>query len=131
VVEDSKADLFLIRQAISAAQLDAAVVVVNDGQQAVEYIDKVEAGQGVPRPNVVLLDLNLPKKDGIEVLRHVRNSAACKNAYVVVVTSSDSASDREAVRALGVNGYFRKPSVYAEFMELGSMIRELLIDGEV
>jgi CheY-like chemotaxis protein len=99
VVEDSKADLFLIRQAISAAQVDAAVAVVNDGHQATEFIDKAEAGQGVPCPDLVLLDLNLPKKDGIEVLRHMRNSSACKNALVLVVTSSDSASDREAVKA--------------------------------
>jgi two-component system, chemotaxis family, response regulator Rcp1 len=126
-VEDSKSDLFLIRQAISAAQVDAAVVVVTDGHQAIEFIDKAEAGQGVPCPDLVLLDLNIPKKDGIEVLRHMRNSAACKNALVLVVTSSDSAGDREAVKALGFNGYFRKPSVYAEFMKLGPMIRELLM----
>jgi chemotaxis family two-component system response regulator Rcp1 len=125
-VEDSKADLYLIRQAISAAEVNAAVVVVDDGHQAVEFIDKAEASQGVPYPDLVLLDLNLPKKAGIEVLRHIRNSSACKNALVLVVTSSDSARDREAVKALGFNGYFRKPSVYAEFMKLGPMIRELL-----
>lgn len=126
VVEDSKADLFLIQQAISAAQVDAAVAVVNDGHQAVEYIDKADLCQDSPCPDLVLLDLNLPKKDGIEVLRHMRNSAVCKNALVLVVSSSDSASDREAAKALGFNGYFRKPSAYAEFMKLGPMIRELL-----
>ena len=125
-MEDSKADLFLIRQAISAAQVDAAVVVVSDGHQAMEFIDKAEAGQDVPCPDLVLLDLNIPKKDGIEVLRHIRESAACRNTLVLVVTSSDSAIDREAVKALGVKGYFRKPSVYAEFMKLAPMIRELL-----
>jgi two-component system, chemotaxis family, response regulator Rcp1 len=126
VAEDSKADLFLIRQAIAAAHIDAAVSVVNDGHQAVEFIDTVEAGAGLPCPDLVLLDLNLPKKDGIEVLRYMRNSASCKNAMVLVVTSSDSARDREAVKALGFNGYFRKPSVYAEFMKLGPIIRDLL-----
>jgi chemotaxis family two-component system response regulator Rcp1 len=118
--------LFLIRQAISAAQVNAAVAVVNDGHQAVEFIDKADAGQAVFCPDLVLLDLNLPKKDGLEVLRHMRNSFACKNTLVLVVTSSDSAGDREAAKALGINGYFRKPSAYAEFMKLGPMIRELL-----
>lgn len=118
--------MFLIRQAISAAQVDALVVIVNDGRQAVEFIDKADAGQGVSCPDLVLLDLNLPKMDGIEVLRHMRNSAVCRNALVLVVTSSDSAGDREAVKALGFNGYFRKPSVYAEFMKLAPIIRELL-----
>jgi two-component system, chemotaxis family, response regulator Rcp1 len=126
VVEDSKADLFLIREAIAAAQVDAAVAVVSDGHQATEFVDQADRGQGAPCPDLILLDLNLPKKDGIEVLRHIRNSAVCRNAMVLVVSSSDSASDREAVKALGFNGYFRKPSVYAEFMKLGPMIRELL-----
>jgi CheY-like chemotaxis protein len=118
--------LFLIQQAISVAQVNAAVTVVYDGHQAVEFIDKAEADQDTPCPDLVLLDLNLPKKNGIEVLRHMRNSSACKNALVLVVTSSDSAGDREAVKALGFNGYFRKPSVYAEFMKLGPIIRDLL-----
>jgi two-component system, chemotaxis family, response regulator Rcp1 len=125
-VEDSKADLFLIREAIAAAKVDAAVAVVHDGHQAIEFVDQADRGQGAPCPDLILLDLNLPKKDGIEVLRHIRDSAVCKNALVLVVTSSDSASDREAVKALGFSGYFRKPSVYAEFMKLGPMIRELL-----
>ncbi len=129
-MEDSKADLFLIREAIAAAKVDAAVAVVNDGHQATEFIDRADRGQGAPCPDLILLDLNLPKKDGIEVLRHIRDSAVCKNALVLVVTSSDSASDREAVKKLGFNGYFRKPSVYAEFMKLGPMIRELLTGGE-
>jgi CheY-like chemotaxis protein len=120
------ADLFLIREAIAAAKIDAAVSIVNDGHQAVEFIGMADAGEGVPCPDLVLLDLNLPKKDGIEVLRYLRSRAVCKNALVLVVSSSDSASDREAVQALGFNGYFRKPSVYAEFMKLGIIIRELL-----
>jgi CheY-like chemotaxis protein len=125
-VEDSKADLFLIREAIASAQIRAAISIVSDGHQAVEFINEADADRGAPRPDLVLLDLNLPKSDGIEVLRYMRNSPSCKNALVVVVSSSDSMSDREAVRALGFNGYFRKPSAYAEFMKLGPMIRELL-----
>jgi CheY-like chemotaxis protein len=122
--------LYLIRQAIAAAQVNAAVVVVNDGHQAVEFIDKVEAGQGVCCPDLVLLDLNLPKKDGIEVLRHLRSNAACRNVLVLVVTSSDSLSDREAAKALGFNGYFRKPSVYEEFMKLAPMVRDVIAGAE-
>jgi chemotaxis family two-component system response regulator Rcp1 len=127
VVEDSKADLFLIREAITAAQIDVAISVARDGHQAVAFIDTVDAGQGSLCPDLVLLDLNLPKKDGIEVLRHIRNSLKCKATLVLVVTSSDSVNDREAVTSLGFNGYFRKPSAYAEFMKLAPMIRELLI----
>ena len=101
--------MYLIRQAISFAQVNAAVTVVYDGHQAVEFIDKAEADQDTPCPDLVLLDLNLPKKNGIEVLRHMRRSEAWKNTIVLVVTSSDSAGDRDAVKALGFNEYFRKP----------------------
>ncbi len=125
-MEDSKADLFLIREAIEAARVGAAVSIVKDGHQAVEFIDRADAGQAALCPDLVLLDLNLPKKGGLEVLRYMRNSTSCRNALVLVVSSSDSMSDREAVKALGFDGYFRKPSAYAEFMKLAPMIRELL-----
>ncbi len=127
-MEDSKADLFLIRKAISGAQIDAAVAIVKDGREAVEFVNQAGSGPETPCPDLVLLDLNLPKKDGIEVLRSIRNSANCKDVPVLVVSSSDSPSDRDAVQALGFNGYFRKPSVYAEFMKLGPLVRELLTE---
>src|SRR5450631_1548617 len=99
VVEDSKADLFLIQEAIAAAHIEAVVSIVNDGHQAVEFIDKADSGAGALCPDLVLLDLNLPKKDGIEVLRYMRKSATCKGALLLVVSSSDSITDREAVTA--------------------------------
>jgi len=124
-VEDSKADLFLIREALAASKIDAALHIVYDGNQAIEFIDQADLAT-VPRPDLVLLDLNLPKKDGTEVLRHMRTSSVCKNAPVLIVSSSDSESDHEAAQNLGFTGYFRKPSAYAEFMKLGPIVRELL-----
>lgn len=125
VVEDSKADLFLIREAIAAADVNAALHVVHDGEEAVRFLEN--AGQGAaPCPDLVLLDLNIPKKEGTEVLRELRNNSVCRDALVLVVTSSDSARDREAVNALGTNGYFRKPSVYEEFLKLGRLVKDLL-----
>jgi CheY-like chemotaxis protein len=125
VVEDSKADLFLIREAIAAAGVEAVLDVVTDGQAAVQFL---ESADGATRhcPDLVLLDLNIPKKDGAEVLRHLRSNPTCKNALVVIVTSSDSTRDREAVNALGTEGYFRKPSSIAEFLKLGTLVKDLL-----
>ncbi len=59
----------------------------------------------------------------------MRDNYTCRNALVIVVSSSDSGSDREAVKALGFNEYFRKPSAYAEFMKLGPIIKDLLISA--
>ena len=123
--------MFLIRQAIAAAQVNAEVTVVADGRQALDFIDKAAAGGIAGCPDLILLDLNLPKTGGIDVLRHLRSTACCKNALVLIVSSSDSSSDREAAKALGFDGYFRKPSAYAEFMKLAPMIKELIASAEI
>ena len=118
--------MYLIREALAAAGVDADVFVVHDGQQATEFFDKSDSDNEAPCPDLVLLDLNLPKESGEDVLRHMRNSRTCKDALVLIVTSSDSAKEREATRVLGARGYFRKPSEYAEFMKLGPIVSELL-----
>jgi chemotaxis family two-component system response regulator Rcp1 len=125
VVEDSKADFFLIREAISAAGVNATLRVVTDGEQALQFLRNASDG-GESCPDLILLDLNIPKKDGTEVLRQLRGNGVCKDALVLVVTSSDSMRDRESVNALGISGYFRKPSVFVEFMELGAIVKSLL-----
>jgi CheY-like chemotaxis protein len=125
IVEDSRADLYLIREAIAAAGVHATLHVVHDGQEAIQFVDNADIGS-VPHPDLVLLDLNIPKKDGVEVLRHLRQSPGSKKSLVLVVTSSDSSRDRAAVDALGTNGYFRKPSVYADFLKLGVVVKGLL-----
>jgi CheY-like chemotaxis protein len=126
VVEDSKADLFLIREAIAAAQVEAVLHVVHDGEQALQIFEELDRSPGTRCPDLVLLDLNLPKKDGASVLRSLRNTSVCKDVKVLIVTSSDSSSDRESVNALGLSGYFRKPSAYADFMKLGPIVKDLL-----
>jgi len=127
VVEDSRADLYLIREAIAATKIEVTLHVVPDGEQAVRFLDK-SSGEGCP--DLVLLDLNLPKRDGTEVLRYMRNKCSCKNALVLVVSSSDSGIDREAVKELGISGYFRKPSAYDEFMKLGPIVEMLLLSTQ-
>jgi CheY-like chemotaxis protein len=125
-VEDSKADIFLIREAIAAENIEAELHVVHDGNQAVRLIDAVDREPDALCPDLILLDLNLPRKDGTTVLRHMRGSRACRNARVLIVSSSDLASDREALESLGFDGFFRKPSDYAEFLKLGPLVKGLL-----
>jgi two-component system, chemotaxis family, response regulator Rcp1 len=126
VVEDSKTDVFLIRKAIGSAQVNADLHFVTDGEAATQFFDSADADASAPCPALVLLDLNLPKKNGDDVLKHLRSSKRCGNAAVLIVSSSDAARDREAVAGLGVNGYFRKPSDYYEFMKLGDLVKRLL-----
>lgn len=93
--------------------------LVSDGDQAVRFFDKADADPAAPCPSLVILDINLPKKQGGEVLKHMRGSRKCGEAVVIAVSTSDSSQDRAQMKNLGANGYFRKPSAYDEFMKLG------------
>jgi DNA-binding response OmpR family regulator len=75
---------------------------------------------------LVLLDMNLPKRSGNEVLSHLRQSRRCREARVIIVSSSDAPRDRASVADLAVAGYFKKPSDYAGFMRLGPLVKSVL-----
>jgi two-component system, chemotaxis family, response regulator Rcp1 len=119
-------DVYLIRDALQAAGVRAGIEVVDDGQAATAFFDQVDADENAPCPSLILLDMNLPKKNGAEVLMHLRESARCGRAAVLIVSSSDAPRERCAVAGFDVSGYFKKPSEYASFMKLGPLVRELL-----
>ena len=129
IVEDDSADVFLISEAITTANPDADLHVVTDGDKAIRFFEQVDQDDAMACPALVILDINLPKKHGGQVLQHMRSTRRCADALVLVVTSSDSARDRESMAKLGANGYFRKPSDYEQFMKLGGLVRNLLGDS--
>lgn len=129
IVEDSRADVFLIRESIRAAKLDADIQVVQDGEKAIRVFEDADRDPSAPCPALVVLDINLPKRQGREVLEALRKSRRCADALVLVVTSSNSEKDREDMARLGAMDYFCKPSAYAEFMKLGELIKKLLDGG--
>ena len=126
LAEDSKTDVYLIREALGSVLVDADLHVVSDGNAATRFMDAADADENSPCPVLVLLDLNLPKKTGEEVLKHLRQSRRCRHAKVLIVSSSDGPRDRASVADLAISGYFKKPSEYAEFMKLGPLVRSLL-----
>lgn len=126
MVEDNQSDVFLIREAIEAAKVNAELQVLSDGDKAARYFDEIDRQQAAECPALVIMDINLPKKHGDEVLRHLRASRRCRDTAVLVVTSSNSAQDRDGMARLGISGYFRKPSDYEEFMKLGDVVRAVL-----
>jgi len=130
VAEDSKSDVFLIRQALQKSGINAQIYIADDGEKTIRFFEQADTDPEAPCPNLILLDINLPRYKGGDILRKLRASRRCKNALVLVVTSSDSQGDREEMKAFGANGYFRKPSEYSEFMKLGQLVRELLAQIE-
>jgi CheY-like chemotaxis protein len=127
LAEDNQGDVFLVREALRVHGIPFEMHVASDGPEVESYIESLgRKGDDPLCPDVFLLDLNLPKVDGHEILREFRQHPVCSEVPVVVITSSDSPKDRERARLLGATVYFRKPSDLAEYMTLGSVVRELL-----
>ncbi|QYG03735.1 response regulator [Massilia sp. NP310] len=118
LVEDNPHDLELTLIALSKSQLANEVVVVRDGAEALDYLHRrgefAERQQGSPA--VILLDLKLPKVDGLEVLKEIRNSEGLKSVPVVMLTSSKEEQDVVRSYQLGVNAYVVKPVDFNEFV---------------
>jgi CheY-like chemotaxis protein len=126
VVEDAEPDVLLLREALERAGLNFELQVLDDGEKAVDFIETIDRDQNAVRPNLVLLDLNLPRMNGGQVLERLRQSATCGQIPVVILTSSDSPSDKAQAGQLRATEYFRKPSRLNEFMRLGQVVRDLL-----
>lgn len=128
MAEDNLADALLVKQAIALEDLPLDVCILSDGEKAIDFIRSVEKTPDMPCPHLLLLDLNLPKRDGFEVLRELRSGGRCGQIPVLIITSSDSPADQNQASALGAR-YFRKPADYDEFLKLGGVLRQLLIDN--
>jgi chemotaxis family two-component system response regulator Rcp1 len=129
IVEDNPADVFLIRETIAATGLKVPIHVVKDGEAATRFFDDVDHDESAPCPALVILDINLPKKQGVEVLQHLRRSDRCRKARVIVVSTSNAGKDREAVMMSGADAYFSKSSKYEDFLKLGDLILEWFPKG--
>lgn len=118
LVEDNPNDLELTLIALEKSQLANEVIVVRDGAEALDYLESRGGFVNRPagNPAVVLLDLKLPKVDGLEVLRHIRSSAPLKSIPVVMLTSSKEEQDVLRSYELGVNAYVVKPVDFKEFV---------------
>jgi two-component system response regulator len=119
LVEDSTRDAELIIDALAANQLANEVVHVRDGAEALEYLYRRGgfADRVADQPAMILLDLKLPKVDGLEVLRQIKGDAAMKLIPIVMMTSSREEKDLLASYELGVNAYVVKPMKFADFVE--------------
>jgi DNA-binding response OmpR family regulator len=126
LIEDNKTDQFLVQEAIQAHHLQVGLRVIEDGERAVAFVDALDRESNARPPQLFLLDLNLPRKSGSEVLARIRQSRKCARVPVVIVTSSDLETDRVASASLGATAYFRKPAGYEAFLKIGGLMRALL-----
>ncbi len=119
LVDDNPDDVEMTRMAFRKSNIVNEVVVVNDGQEALDYLFASGVGNGdfPVMPNMILLDLNLPKVTGLQVLRRIRADARTKLLPVVVLTTSSEDKDIISSYDLGANSYVRKPVDFEQFVE--------------
>jgi chemotaxis family two-component system response regulator Rcp1 len=125
LVEDNPGDVRLIRETLRENGVAVHLHVASDGEQAIALIDRVDR-QEVRCPDLILLDLNLPRKTGHEVLERLRKSPSNSASPVVILSSSSAPRDLEEASRLGATKYIIKPSTLEELMTLGTIVRDFL-----
>jgi CheY-like chemotaxis protein len=118
LVEDSPGDVRLTREALRDAKVVLALHVANDGLEAMEFLRSEGRFSGVPRPNLILLDLNLPKLDGREVLQAIKGDPSLMSIPVVILTTSESQADVMRSYQLHANCFITKPLDIDAFIEI-------------
>ena len=124
LIEDNVGDIFLVREALEAYDICYKLQVLSDGQAAIDHIQKMGNSPEAPCPDILLLDLNIPKAEGADVLKEFRRRPECIDTPVIVISSSDNPRDTGKVNALGVAEYFKKPSSFDAFLQLGALVRD-------
>ena len=118
LVEDNPGDVRLTREALNESKLRNRLNIVGDGVEALAFLRREGKYASAPRPDLVLLDLNLPRKDGREVLAEIKADPALKRIPVVVITSSEAEQDVLASYDLHVNCYVSKPVDLEQFIKV-------------
>ena len=127
LVEDNPGDERLTREALKEGKVYSNLHWVKDGVEALEFLRKQGKYAGKPRPDIILLDLNLPKKDGREVLQEIKNDDSLKRIPVVILTTSKAEEDILRSYDLHANAYVTKPVDFTRFIEVVRQIDEFFV----
>ncbi len=122
LVEDNPADVRLLQEALAETRARYRLHVVTNGEEAVDFVFRRGSFRFVPRPDLILLDFNLPCKTGTEVLEELKREPLYKTIPVVVITSSRSEKDVNAAYERGANCYLRKPNTLDQIYDLANTL---------
>lgn len=117
LVEDNEGDIILTTEAFLAGNFNARISVVRTGQEALDFIAKTNNFKDAQRPDIILLDINLPGKNGYEVLAELKSSTAYKHIPIIMLTTSSAPEDVRKAYHLHVNSYITKPIDINDFLE--------------
>jgi CheY-like chemotaxis protein len=126
LVEDNPTDVFVIKGVLAQFGFDFRLHILDDGHDALIYLRELELDKCSRCPALILLDLNLPRVSGLDVLRKLRGESRCRYTPVIIVSSSTDEADRLRSQELGVAAYFQKPNDLAAYAELGTIVKGVL-----
>lgn len=124
LVEDNPGDVRLTQEALKSHKVQNNLHVVNDGEEAMAFLRKQGRYQDAPRPDIILLDLNLPRKDGREVLAEIKSDMSLKTIPVVIISSSEAEQDIIKSYDLNANCYVTKPVNFDQFIKVVQSIND-------
>jgi two-component system, chemotaxis family, response regulator Rcp1 len=124
LVDDDESDVLLTRKSLEHGKVCNVLHVAKDGVEALAYLRRKNDFAGAPRPGLILLDLNMPRKDGREVLAEIKSDPDLRSIPVVVLTTSDSEQDIADMYDLHANCYVTKPVDLAQFMRIVKEIKQ-------
>ena len=128
LVEDDPGDVLMTKEAFEDYKLSNSLHVVNDGAEAMEFLRRQGEHTDAPRPDLVLLDLNLPRIDGRDALRAIKGDPELRYIPVVVFTTSNAVEDVALCYGLGANGFVRKPMDMPALVDLVSTVGHYWLD---
>jgi DNA-binding response OmpR family regulator len=130
VIEDNGSDVFLLQRALNKQDLHFELTHLLDGGQALAFIRRQGAYADAAIPNLILLDLNLAKYSGEDILREIRSASHLSRVPVCVWSSSRSRRDEALLKELGVSQFIAKPAGLDQFMEIGKILKDVLAGAE-
>jgi CheY-like chemotaxis protein len=131
IAEDDASDVFLLKRAFVLAEVPATLHFVSDGQEAIDYLEGDAAYQdraAYPLPDLLLLDLKMPRLNGFDVLAWLRRQPGLKRLLVTVLTSSDQPDDINRAYDLGANSYLLKPHSSSDLSQLVAQVKRYWLD---
>jgi len=127
LVEDDPGDVLLVREAFEDHKIGNTLSVVSDGVEALQFVRGEGAHAGSPRPDLILLDLNLPRKSGIEVLEEIKGDPSLSTIPIVVLTTSEAEEDIVGAYKLHANAYITKPVDFEQFTQIVHQIDDFFV----
>jgi DNA-binding response OmpR family regulator len=126
VVEDNGSDVFLLDRALKKQGFEFELFHLESGKEALAFIQRQPRYADAPIPDLILVDLNLSKYNGEDILREIRVATHLRDVPVCVWSSSDSRRDEALLKELGISQFITKPAGLDQFMEIGTIIKDLL-----